>query len=284
MGLRQIERRFTPGEVSLPDPSSRTIRGYAAKFNRFSQDLGGFVERIDPKFFNKSAGDGWPDVLARYNHSDDYLLGTSRAGTLRLINDEVGLDYEVDIPQSRADVLELVQRGDVSQSSFAFRVPSGGDEWGTTDRGYPMRTLLTGQLVDVAPVNSPAYLDTSIGLSSLADFVGASLDEVRAAGSELGKFLPNGGRPTIIDLGSRNYSEKELTEGLNPGPSTQFPDHEEPPAHRDSPADHTGDSDCGCPAKENDPGYDKEAGTERQSSGHLDVLRKRLELEELRQI
>ena len=62
---------------------------------------------------------------------------------------------------------ELIQRGDVRKSSFAFRVGSGGEDWGLSDQGYPMRHLVSGQLVDVAPVNSPAYVDTTTALRSL---------------------------------------------------------------------------------------------------------------------
>src|SRR5690242_1266310 len=121
--MTDAERRFTSVPVEIRAGSdSHTIGGYAAKFDRMSQNLGGFVERIAPGFFNKSRGDGWPGVVARYNHDDNMLLGTTGAGTLRLGIDDVGLQYEVDLPSARADVRELVQRGDVRQSSFAFQV------------------------------------------------------------------------------------------------------------------------------------------------------------------
>ncbi|MGP4048776.1 HK97 family phage prohead protease [Streptomyces sp. 2A115] len=192
------ERRFTRGLVEVRAAGdSRTIGGYAAKFNTLSRNLGGFVERIDPGFFAKSEGDGWPRVMARYNHDNAYLLGTSRAGTLRLQTDGTGLDYSVDVPQARGDVYELVQRGDISESSFAFYTFE--DDWAMTDDGFPVRTLLSGQLVDVAPVNDPAYLDTSTGLRSLAEKAGAELAEVRAAAEagELKRFL-GVPAPTII--------------------------------------------------------------------------------------
>lgn len=173
------ERRYTPLPVEARgEAGKKKIGGYAAIFNRESRNLGGFVERIDPAFFNKSRGDGWPDVMARYNHDDNQLLGTTGAGTLRLMVDEVGLDYEVVPPAARADVVELVERGDVRQSSFAFRAFE--EDWGLTDQGFPLRTLLSGQLVDVAPVNTPAYVDTTAGLRSLAKFKGAVFEEVRA--------------------------------------------------------------------------------------------------------
>ncbi|MEU0634390.1 HK97 family phage prohead protease [Streptomyces sp. NPDC005989] len=178
--MNEAERRFTRGLVEVRAAGdSRTIGGYAAKFNTLSRNLGGFVERIDPGFFAKSEGDGWPRVMARYNHDNNMLLGTSRSGTLRLVTDGTGLDYSVDVPAARADVYELVQRGDVAESSFAFRTLA--DDWSMTEDGFPVRTLLAGQLVDVAPVNDPAYLDTSTGLRSLAEKAGAELEEVRAA-------------------------------------------------------------------------------------------------------
>ena len=66
---------------------------------------------------------------------------------------------DVEPPSSRADVMELIARGDVTQSSFAFR--TFDDDWDLFDRVYPLRTLISGQLVDVAPVVSPAYPDTT---------------------------------------------------------------------------------------------------------------------------
>jgi HK97 family phage prohead protease len=186
------ERRFTllPVEARARE-GRRSIGGYAAVFNRLSQNLGGFVERVDPSFFNKSRGDGWPDVIARYNHDDAFLLGTTNGRTLRLSLDSTGLDYETDPPQARADILELVERGDIHKSSFAFRVYPNGDDWGLSEQGYPMRTLLSGQLVDVAPVTQPAYLDTEAGLRSLASRFEAEVEEVRslAQANELRRFF-----------------------------------------------------------------------------------------------
>jgi HK97 family phage prohead protease len=198
----EVERRFTPGNVELVRAADerKSIGGYAAKFDRQSRNLGGFVEAIRSTAFNKSRGDGWPDVVARYNHDDNMLLGTTGAGTLRLSVDDIGLFYEVDPPQARADILELVARGDVAKSSFAFRVMPDGDEWGLNDLDIPLRTLTNVQLVDVAPVNTPAYLDTSSGLRSLAVAMEADFEEVRklAQDNELRKFFKrtdSGGMP-----------------------------------------------------------------------------------------
>lgn len=174
-----LERIFTRVDVCLVETRSgaRTIGGYAAVFNRPSENLGGFIERVDQRFFNKSKADNWPGVVCRYNHKDDYLLGATKSGTLRLSVDGTGLDYNVDLPESRSDVLESVSRGDISNSSFAFQAFE--DDWGLSDQGYPLRTLVTGRLIDVAPVSVPAYRDATVGMRSLANHMSAPIEDVR---------------------------------------------------------------------------------------------------------
>lgn len=172
--MTDLEVRTFAGSVELRESSENgigTLEGYAAVFNRLSQNLGGFVERIAPTAFNKSLGDGIA-VMARYNHDDAGLLGTTHAGTLRLDVDGTGLHYVVDLPDTSVgrDVRALAARGDLRHSSFAFRLAPNGDEWGYTEQGFPLRTVNGAELVDVAPVNSPAYLDTTVGLRALAVF------------------------------------------------------------------------------------------------------------------
>ncbi|MBZ2197268.1 HK97 family phage prohead protease [Occultella gossypii] len=202
---RRFASQFNEGAdvpVQVRAASVKTIGGYAAKFDRMSQNLGGFKERIAPGFFNYSRSQGWPQVLARYNHDDNMLLGTTGANTLRLDVDSVGLTYEVDVPDARADVYELTQRGDVRQSSFAFYADE--DAWDQDDTGFARRTLISGRLFDVAPVNVPAYLDTSVGLRSLATFMHADPDEVRAlaAAGEVRKlFVRTDSAPTAPTFG-----------------------------------------------------------------------------------
>jgi HK97 family phage prohead protease len=187
-----VERRFTPGacEVRAAGDGQR-IGGYGAVFGKLSRNLGGFVEVVGAGAFNQAKSLGWPNVVARYNHDPNMVLGTTAGRTLALRTDNVGLEYEVLPPQSRKDILELVERGDVQFSSFAFRVPRGGDEWSVTDQNYPLRTLHEVQLVDVAPVLDPAYPDATAGLRSLAAAVDAPFDEVRtmAATDELRRFF-----------------------------------------------------------------------------------------------
>jgi hypothetical protein len=103
-------------------------------------------------------------------------LGSTRSHTLDLTVDGKGLHYVVELPESRSDIWELVDRGDVAGSSFSFNVFD--DEWGYRD-GATCRTLLSGKLLDVGPTSTPAYEASSVAmLRSPAAHVGAEYDEV----------------------------------------------------------------------------------------------------------
>ena len=189
----ETERRFTPGVIEVRTAADgKRIGGYGAVFGQPSRNLGGFIEIVGTGAFNQARALGWPNCVCRYNHDPNMVLGTTSGRTLSLQIDNTGLDYEVLPPQSRSDILELVERGDVQHSSFAFRVPAGGDEWTTTrDTNYPLRTLHEVQLVDVAPVLDPAYPDATAGLRSLARAMDAPLEEVRsiAEADDLRRFF-----------------------------------------------------------------------------------------------
>jgi hypothetical protein len=86
------------------------------------------------------------------------LLGRESSGTLRLSVDDRGLRYEIDAPESRADVVEAIERGDVRGSSFAFRVKPAQENWSRMADGRQLREIReVDGLFDVGPVMKPAY-------------------------------------------------------------------------------------------------------------------------------
>ena len=138
------------------------VRGYAAVFDSYSEDLGGFIEIIKPGAFDDVLND---DVRAFYNHSDSFLLGRVSSGTLRVWADATGLGYEVKMPNTTYanDLIELMRRGDVNQSSFAFLV--GRDRWEKRN-GKNVRIIeKVSRLIDVSPVVLPAYPAATSGLA-----------------------------------------------------------------------------------------------------------------------
>lgn len=178
---RLLERRYLahPVEIRASGSGSNAIGGYAAMFNKFSQNLGGYVEQVDPGAFRDLTGSS--DVVCLFNHGADQIVGRTGVNLTLTVDDE-GLDYEcqtfADDPTAVALVAKIRNRL-VQQSSFAFYTLE--DDWSLTPQGFPLRTLLRAQLVDVSPVTSPAYMDTTTGLRSLAECRGLDFAAVLAA-------------------------------------------------------------------------------------------------------
>lgn len=160
-----LERRGLHDAVVLRLQAAKpTLSGYAARYNSETVIMGLWRERIARGAF-ASALDGTDDVRALFNHDPNKLLGRTSSGTLSLSDDEKGLRYDIDLPdtQDARDVRELIKRGDVTGSSFGFRIVE--DEWDDTPtkRGQlPLLTIRKVELFDVSPVTFPAYPQTSV--------------------------------------------------------------------------------------------------------------------------
>ena len=157
-----VEQRAYDGELKAA-VEGRTVEGYASVFNSMSEDLGGFREIILPNAFSDVLDN---DVRALYNHDSNYLLARTTSGTLELKEDEKGLYYRFEMPNTSYgnDMLELFRRGDLSQSSFGFTVEK--DSWRMEDGQHVRYIERVGSLFDVSPVVYPAYTAASSGLRS----------------------------------------------------------------------------------------------------------------------
>jgi len=144
------------------------LAGYAAVYNSESQDLGGFVEIIRPGAFGASLGSGI-NVRALWQHDGKALLGTTKAGTLRLKDDTRGLGFDLDLPGTTLgnDLSVLVGRGDVTGCSFGFRVRDGGDRWEQRG-GKLVRELIDVELIEITLTDDPAYMDTTVAKRSMS--------------------------------------------------------------------------------------------------------------------
>jgi hypothetical protein len=225
------ERRINPfrPEVRSADGNGQPhIVGYASVFNKLSRKLGGFVEKVNSRAFNQSKTEGWPDVVCRYNHNDDFLLGTTRAGTCIIDFDETGLLYDVVPPSFRSDTVELCQRGDCQHSSFAFRVPEGGDDWGLSDYSYPMRTLLNVELVDVAPVITPAYPDATAATRAMDGAVQSLAVRFQAEPTEIRSLLESNMGVKLFKRSDRPMISPEKPEEVEEVRETVEDSQEEP--------------------------------------------------------
>lgn len=125
------------------------------------------------------------DIVALRDHIDTRLLGRTLSGTLRVYETEGGLDYDFDPPDTTdgRDVVELVKRGDLRGSSFAFGVMPDAthEEWEETPEVIIRTVRKAALLEDVSPVTSPAYRESSVSARSLEE-ARASLEAWRAGG------------------------------------------------------------------------------------------------------
>lgn len=169
--MPNLERRHVVGraEIRAGAGGLSQIAGHAAVFGVEAVIGGKFRERIMPGAFR---GVIKTDVRSLFNHDVNYVLGRTSAGTLTIAEDATGLGYTVTPPASRRDVLESVERGDVTGSSYGFRVAEGGDEWTRATRSgeLPLRTIHEiAELLDVGPVTYPAFEESSAEARSAAE-------------------------------------------------------------------------------------------------------------------
>ncbi|MFF1776946.1 HK97 family phage prohead protease [Streptomyces virginiae] len=166
----QMERRAVPTEFEVrSEGGTFAFYGYALKWDARSSNLGGFRERVAQGATSESITRD--DIRALFNHDPNLILGRNRSNTLRLSEDSSGLHYEVDMPDTTyaRDLATAMERGDVSQSSFGFKVAGpDGDSWAEDEDGFPLRTLQSVALFDVSPVTYPAYSDSTSGVGSRA--------------------------------------------------------------------------------------------------------------------
>jgi HK97 family phage prohead protease len=197
--LSKIETRVFLNDFEVRETSEgMTLTGYAARFNQPSEPLP-FTERIAPGAFKRSLR-AKNDIKLLWNHDSSMVLGSTRAGTLRLFEDDMGLRVEAVLPDTTAgrDAKVLIQRGDVTGFSFGFTVPANGDSWNTDGTE---RTLNSVRLLEVSTgVAFPAYPSTNgtAMVRSLEDVVMAVGVDYDALSMALGK-IANGEAITHAD-------------------------------------------------------------------------------------
>lgn len=171
---RVVSLALAETRIETREDGTEKIAGYAAVFydgsERTQFDIWGdgeYLERIMPKAFDRALKEN-QDVRALFNHDPDYLLGRTISSTLELSTDKTGLRYVIDPPdtQSGRDTVTSVRRGDLSGSSFAFRVKA--QVWREEERDgqtVMIREIEDVDLFDVGPVTFPAYEATSTELA-----------------------------------------------------------------------------------------------------------------------
>lgn len=167
-GTKMTKEQRTNGvDFEIRESSNgMTYSGYAAVWDSPSEPLP-FIERIQRGAFKKTL-QSRNEIKLLWNHDAGQVLGSLRAGTLRLYEDNHGLRVEADLPDTQLgrDTATLLKRGDVSAMSFGFTVPKGGDSW---NQDGTERTLKSVRLFEVSIVAWPAYSATQ-GTATVRSF------------------------------------------------------------------------------------------------------------------
>lgn len=174
----RAERRYFTGTISFAEveengaktKDENVIEGYAAVFNKDSEDFGNFVERIAPGAFDNVLKD---DAFALFNHSMNHVLGRNKIN-VKLTQDDVGLKYSIKLPDTTfaRDLRTLIKDEIIDKSSFAFTVNEERFVKGKGDKPNMRIIDKIERLYDVSPVTVPAYPDTTVAARSFEKLSG----------------------------------------------------------------------------------------------------------------
>lgn len=174
------EIRIIPADLEIREAegNKRTITGYAVKWGQWSAPISEiFRERFEKGSLTESVRDD--NQIALWSHDLRCVLGNTKNRTLRFIEDDIGLGFEID-PANTSwgnDAYTSILRGDVDGVSFAFKVGKEGDYWDTSDPNMIKRTIRKARLFEVSPTPFPAYPQTEVQARS----IDKAYEEYRAA-------------------------------------------------------------------------------------------------------
>jgi HK97 family phage prohead protease len=167
--LPEIELRtiLTEDIEYREDSDNPVIGGYVVRWDKLSEEMFGFREKVSKGAFLKSLSE--MRVLSFWNHNSDMVLGNTENGSLVLQEDERGLKFDLTLPDTSIgrDARALIKRGDVKGMSFGFRTLR--EQWDEADPKKVIRTLLEVRLYEVSPTPMPAYPQSSVAARSIED-------------------------------------------------------------------------------------------------------------------
>lgn len=138
-----LEQRDAP--TAAPTMDGPRLRG-TIPYGVVSRDLGGWTEVIERGALANARTD---DLVATVDHGG-VPIGR-HPGTLTLEDREDGMGWSLELPESRSEIREAVERGDLCAGSWRMVVRH--DEW----RGSVRHVHEIAELRDVSVVSSPAY-------------------------------------------------------------------------------------------------------------------------------
>lgn len=164
MDETEMRELVTQGiEIRQDDDGNKSVSGYAVKWDKPSSVLGmilKFREKFQKGAFLETLNND--DQRFLWSHDVSKVLGRTGNQTLKLNEDDTGLRFELDLPNTTLgnDTYESIQRGDVTGVSFGFKAED--DEIDEPDEDMPTRIVRKARLLEVSAVAFPAYPDSEV--------------------------------------------------------------------------------------------------------------------------
>ncbi len=152
--MRKLETRLMPTR-STTTTLDNSVTGIAVPYGQLSHPIQGagrsFREKVKPGALTYDEN----TVLLTQHDQRGVPLARVGAGTLSFRETKQGLEFTATLPESRADLREALERGDMSGAvSIGFYVEDDGDRW-THANKQSLREVTQGHLVELSLV-SPA--------------------------------------------------------------------------------------------------------------------------------
>lgn len=153
----EVEQRALTAESGPIQVTGRRLHG-VVPFGVESRDMGGWTEVLEPGCLD---GADLSDLIATVDHAGVPLA--RHPSTLTVDHGTDGMRWSLELPESRSDVREAVERGDLRAGSWRMVVKR--DEF----RGDVRHIHEIASLRDVAVVSAPAYPEARCEYRSAPD-------------------------------------------------------------------------------------------------------------------
>lgn len=147
----------------LKEENEVIVEGYIAKFDIETKLWEGFYEKIDKGAFEDTLRSDSNKFLL-YHHDWSKPLASTKAGTLELETDDIGLRFKAKISPVLSyakDTIELIRQGLISGCSFGFNVLEEDGNYNRENDIF-LRTLKKIELYEGSVLCIPQYEDTEV--------------------------------------------------------------------------------------------------------------------------
>lgn len=161
---------FRIRDTKVESDGDMIVTGYVNKTEQYSEELGivkRFKEKIAKGSFKRAIERALGDIDFLADHNPDLVLASTKNGTLKLEEDDIGLKMEARIMNTSTgrDWYEMIASGLITNMSFGFSVVE--DTWNKIDDNLYERHISDLDLYEVSAVRTPAYAQSTIASRGL---------------------------------------------------------------------------------------------------------------------